>query len=111
MSSFGQAPPEGKMYLSNEAEVRRDFIQDGFLIVACDGIWDEMTSKDAVHRVGRLLINSHKGEGFNVASRFIEETLELAAQRIAETFEEEAGMSYTKLVRRAPGKQSKVRSG
>ena len=31
---------------------------DGFLIVACDGVWDEMSSEEAVNIVARLILEN-----------------------------------------------------
>lgn len=42
-------------------EVRKEKIDDSaFLILACDGIWDCLTSQEAVDTVGDLLINKKK---------------------------------------------------
>jgi len=42
-------------------EVRKEKIDDAaFLIIACDGIWDCLTSNEAVDTVGDLLVNKKK---------------------------------------------------
>lgn len=34
--------------------LREQAMQDGFLIVACDGVWDELSNEQAVQIVGKV---------------------------------------------------------
>lgn len=65
-------PLPKKPYVSNKAEVRMRRVARGdqFVIVACDGLWDEMSSCQAVHTV-RWLIDQH-GTRDNIAQRLID---------------------------------------
>ena len=51
-------PEKTKPYIANVPEhtEQRD-MGDGFLIVACDGVWDEMSSEEAVHIVAKLILD------------------------------------------------------
>ena len=48
--------PSAKRPLPEHTE-QRD-MGDGFLIVACDGVWDEMSSEEAVHIVAKLILDN-----------------------------------------------------
>ena len=50
--------------------MRRIAKGDQFVIVACDGLWDEMSSCQAVHTV-RELIDRH-GPAANIAQKLID---------------------------------------
>merc|ERR1711959_243305 len=65
-------PLPKKPYVSNKAEVRMRRMAKGdqFVIVACDGLWDEMSSDQAVHTV-RMLIDRH-GPKANIAQFVID---------------------------------------
>lgn len=65
-------PLPKKPYVSNKAEVRirRVARGDQFVIVACDGLWDEMSSDQAVHTV-RMLIDRH-GPKANISQLLID---------------------------------------
>ena len=40
-------PRPGAAYLSSDVECHScEILHDGFLIVACDGVWDEMSSEE-----------------------------------------------------------------
>ena len=45
-----------KPYILSRPEFKDQVVADGFVIVGCDGVWDEMTSEEAVAIVGRLLL-------------------------------------------------------
>lgn len=62
-----------------------------------------MSSEEAVHICADLFANS--ADGSNIAELFIEETLKLAAARIAKTMDEECGMTFQELKSRHPGKE------
>ena len=53
------------------------------MIVACDGVWDEMSSDEAVKIVADLIQNHESDPSKNIADMFIEKVLERAVQRIA----------------------------
>eukprot|EP01043_Picozoa_sp_COSAG02_P048052 COSAG02_NODE_4676_length_5104_cov_43.285514_2_plen_401_part_00 len=98
-----RAAAQGVGYISNVPETftTKEPMQNGFLIIASDGVWDEMSSSEAVRTVARLLHESkaqeaevesehgHKqdqdsGPGkMDVAQLFVEEVLKRATFRIA----------------------------
>ena len=41
-------PEEERQYISSEAECRETTITDGFVLIACDGIWDEIADATAL---------------------------------------------------------------
>jgi hypothetical protein len=55
--------------------------QGGFVIVACDGVWDEMSTEAAVETVGKLLAE-HPEPGADIAGMLIEETLTRCASAV-----------------------------
>ena len=66
--------------------------------MACDGVWDEMSSAEAVQVVSELLANDAKaavagggggGAGANIADQLIEKVLEKVLARVKATFREE----------------------
>jgi serine/threonine protein phosphatase PrpC len=92
-------------YISTEPEIKELTVNDGFVIIGCDGVFDEMSSDEAVRIVAWLLSNHDPGE-VNIAELFIEETLKRAVHRIASTYEEEEGLTLRDLKARPPGKAS-----
>ena len=98
-----KASANGMGYISNvpENSTTKEPLQNGFLIVASDGVWDELSSSEAVRIVARLLHESklresegehtngahqdqEAGQGFvDVAELFVQEVLKRAAFRIA----------------------------
>jgi glutathione S-transferase len=96
-------PERTKPYISAAPEYRTQRVDDGFCIIACDGVWDEMSSDAAVAIVADL-IAKHKGPGVNIADLFIEEVLKCAVHRITETIEEEEGLTLAELKARPQGK-------
>jgi len=75
-------PLPKKPYVSNKAEVRVRRVAKGdqFVIVACDGLWDEMSSDQAVHTV-RHLIDTH-GARENIAQLLIDFCLVKIVRRL-----------------------------
>jgi len=75
-------PLPKKPYVSNKAEVRMRRLTRGdqFVIVACDGLWDEMSSDQAVHTT-RMLIDTH-GPKANIAQYLIDFCLVKIVRRL-----------------------------
>lgn len=75
-------PLPKKPYVSNKTEVRmrRVAAGDQFVIVACDGLWDEVTSDQAVHTV-RTFIDTH-GSRANIAQHLIDFALTKIVRRL-----------------------------
>ena len=67
-------PEKTKPYIANVPEhtEQRD-MGDGFLIVACDGVWDEMSSEEAVHIVAKLILDNADDDSADIATLFIEQ--------------------------------------
>ena len=65
-------PEEERQYISSEAECRETTITDGFVLIACDGIWDEMDNNQAADICGRLLVKTANDPKANVADLFVE---------------------------------------
>lgn len=91
-------------YIRTDVEVKEFAIKDsGFLIIACDGVWDEMESEEAVECVANLL-SEHDGTNCNVAELFIEEVLKKAVQRLRENDDYEADLTLEEMKMRPKGK-------
>ena len=65
-------PEEERQYISSEAECRETTITDGFVLISCDGIWDEMDNNQAADICGRLLVKTANDPKANVADLFVE---------------------------------------
>jgi serine/threonine protein phosphatase PrpC len=98
------------MYISNSPDIRETAIQDGFLIIACDGIWDEMDNNEAAQLCARLLVENQHDPDANVAKLFVDEAMRLATKRIRREYDDEAELTYEELLRRRPGKHEGGRS-
>lgn len=63
--------PTTRPYISTQSETkRRQIVQgDQFMIIACDGLWDEMTSDQAVSIVEKLLLKH--GPDANIAEQLV----------------------------------------
>jgi serine/threonine protein phosphatase PrpC len=75
-------------YISSAPEVlSAELPTDGFVLLACDGVWDEMTTAQAAEALCGLLDRANTaeaaGEQFDVAGLFIDQVLEAAAVRRA----------------------------
>jgi hypothetical protein len=105
----GQAAAEGSgglvlPYIIPTPETKQASIGgDSFLIVGCDGVWDEMSSEDAVGIVARLLVEHPQAD---IAALFIEEVLQKAADRCANDYEEEEELTLAELKKRPAGKKT-----
>lgn len=75
-------PLPKKPYVSNKTEVRMRRVAPGdqFIVMACDGLWDEMSSDQVVHTV-RHLINLH-GRNDNIAQRLLQFALVKIVRRL-----------------------------
>ena len=95
-----------KPYIVNTPEFseHRD-MQDGFLIVACDGVWDEMSSEEAVNICAKLILDHANDEKADIAELFIEEVLKKAVVRCQESYEEEENLTLADLKSRPQGKK------
>jgi hypothetical protein len=65
----------------------------GFVLLACDGVWDEMSSEEAVEIMAELL-HAHSDTGADIAGMFIEETLKKSMHRIVRTMPQEATVIF-----------------
>eukprot|EP01048_Picozoa_sp_COSAG05_P006661 COSAG05_NODE_442_length_9803_cov_28.091921_9_plen_445_part_00 len=106
--SVEPVPRKGAPYISNEADVKDMPVENGFVIVACDGIWDEMTSDEAVH-LCQHLIQKHAGQSppVNIADEFLNETLKKATARLRRTDPDEEELTLEQLKRRPLGKSGR----
>jgi hypothetical protein len=91
-------------YISCIPEHQDECLCDGFLIVACDGVWDEMTSEEAVQVVSELLAKDKaQGGGANIADQFIEVVLQKVVERLKATFKSERLLTLQELKARPQG--------
>ena len=103
-------PASGKQYISSDAECQVGKVRDGFLLLACDGIWDEMSSEEAGRICSELLVQTALDKSANVADLFVDEVLKKAAARIRDDYEEEEDLTVEELRRRPQGKSPGARS-
>lgn len=94
-------------YISCKAEVQERDIDHGFLIIACDGIWDEMSSDEAVHLCSHLLTKHEGDPEANIADLFLNETLKKATARLRRTDPDEGELTLEELKARPLGKQGR----
>lgn len=105
-----RVPEEEKQYISSTAECRETSISDGFILIACDGIWDEMDNKEAANICGKLLVKTAMDKTANVADLFVTECLKKAATRVADEFDVEGDLTIEELRKRPCGKTTGARS-
>lgn len=98
-------PTRTKPYISADSEYKEQRVADGFLIVACDGVWDEMSSDEAVKICADLIKKNEGNPQANIADLFIEETLKKAVIRLRETIEEEEHLTLEEMKSRPQGKK------
>eukprot|EP01047_Picozoa_sp_COSAG01_P068422 COSAG01_NODE_9886_length_2311_cov_6.124322_1_plen_487_part_00 len=80
-------------------------MSDGFLIVACDGVWDEMSSEEAVQLVAQLIVDNLGDDSADIAELFIEKTLQKVVERCKDSYEEEEFLTLAELKARPCGKK------
>lgn len=99
-------PHKTKPYIVNTPDYsEHNEMQDGFLIVACDGVWDEMSSEEAVSICAKLILDNANNAKADIAELFIEETLKKAVERCRESYEEEEDLTLADLKSRPQGKK------
>lgn len=75
-------------YISVQTDITvADIPEDGFVLIGCDGVWDEMSTEEAVRIVGELLdraaaIEEAGRAPVDVAAQFIDEVLKAAVVRL-----------------------------
>jgi hypothetical protein len=99
--------PRRVPYISNNAEVKGMDVENGFLIIACDGIWDEMSSDEAVHLCQHLLVKHGGDPSVNIADEFLNETLKKATARLRRDDPDETELTLKELQRRPLGKSGR----
>eukprot|EP01051_Picozoa_sp_SAG22_P002994 SAG22_NODE_140_length_17982_cov_81.438741_3_plen_587_part_00 len=100
------APEKGVVqpYLCAESDFRQLVAsEESFVVIACDGVWDEMTSEEAVELMASLLATKPEAD---VARLFVDEVLKKAAARCAAAYPEERGLTLPELKARPLGKQN-----
>uniref|UniRef100_A0A7S3P4Y0 Calmodulin n=1 Tax=Amphora coffeiformis TaxID=265554 RepID=A0A7S3P4Y0_9STRA len=91
-------------YIFSDPETKEFPLQHaGFVIIACDGVWDEMSNQQAVHCVANLLRQHEGSSSTNIAELFIEKVLEKAVERLREEGYED-DLTLEELKRRPKGK-------
>jgi serine/threonine protein phosphatase PrpC len=74
-----RAPP----YVIPTPEFREQQVENGFLLLACDGLWDEMQNEEAVAVVANFLRDAKNLEEEDIAGKLIDYALQKAAERVA----------------------------
>ena len=102
-------PQEGRPYISNIAEVTVRKIQpgDSFVIVACDGLWDEMSNHEAVTRCANFLQLAAPEDRTKVAQHLLEYALEKAAKRLQKQEPELGVKTRRDLLKIPPGRDGR----
>lgn len=90
-----RAPP----YVIPMPEFREHHVENGFLLLACDGLWDEMQNEEAVAVVANLLRDAKNLEEEDIAGKLIDYALQKAAERVASEIPE---VRYTQACARMP---------
>eukprot|EP00977_Amphora_coffeiformis_P005350 scaffold1143_cov177-Amphora_coffeaeformis.AAC.6 len=92
-------------YISTEPDVQEAVVRDGFLIIASDGVWDEMSSDQAVQTVAKLT-QQYDSTQDDIAALFIKEVLKCAVRRISTEHEDEKDLTLPALKARPAGKST-----
>merc|ERR1719198_1303904 len=100
-------PQAGKTYISNIAEITVGNIEqeDKFMIIACDGLWDEMTDHEAASRVAYYM--KQNGKKGNAAQALVEYALDKAARRLERQEPDIAIKTREDLMKIPPGRDGR----
>lgn len=100
-------PQAGREYISNfpEVTVRKISSGDSFLVVACDGLWDEMSNAEAVQRASKFIADN--GTDANCAQHLIDYALEKAAKRLYRQEPELGVKTRADLLKIPPGREGR----
>ena len=100
-------PERTKPYISNIPEFKQQRVNDGFAIIACDGVWDEMSSDTAVYLVGHFFEKHPSATGDEAAAFLLQRALMLVVNRL-QIEEPELGVkTVDELMAMPPGKQGR----
>ena len=102
-------PSSKSPYISNVPEVRVHPIAagDSFVIVACDGLWDELSNHEAVTRCANFLRLAKESERGGVAQHLVEYALDKAAQRLQRQEPELGVKNRQDLLKIPPGRDGR----
>ena len=109
-------------YILNEAEITEWTASgDSFVILASDGVWDELSCEEAVECVGKFLSQTEEqraqlqpnvslpqaieSKGGGAAAVLVEAVLRKAHARVVTTVEAEKSTTFEELLARAPGNE------
>jgi serine/threonine protein phosphatase PrpC/CRP-like cAMP-binding protein len=81
-------------YIIHRPDYREQEVGAGFVLWACDGLWDEMSSEEAVSITARLL-REHPEPEADVAAMLVDEALQKVARRICTTLPAEAAQIFS----------------
>jgi serine/threonine protein phosphatase PrpC len=102
-------PDEAKPWISHEPHImfRQLHHRHEFLIQACDGLWDEMSSDAAVYLVGHYFGANPGATGKEAASFLLDRALKLIVERLATEEPEREIDTVAKLSALPGGKQGR----
>ena len=102
-------PSSKSPYISNVPEVKVHPIAagDSFVIVACDGLWDELSNHEAVTRCANFLRLAKESERGGVAQHLVEYALDKAAQRLQRQEPELGVKNRQDLLKIPPGRDGR----
>lgn len=102
-------PSDSNPYISNFAEVTVRKVQpgDSFIIVACDGLWDELSNHEAVTRCACFLQSCSPEDRQGVSQHLIDYALDKAAQRLEKQEPELGVKTRFDLLKIPPGRDGR----
>ena len=86
-------PVTVRPYIIPTPEYKEETVDRGFLVIASDGLWDELSNEDAIRIVAELL-HDHPESDADIAGMLIEHALVAAAHRIVEWVPELAAQIF-----------------